>query len=116
MKKLALAIAFAFAFGVLSLAYGHYRYKKTVPSETPCDSCSPSKNFLDVGIIQDRRLWTESPFLKQADPCRSCSVSGDVHGVGGQSCSISCPKGYIPKCLPAEFGVRPVPKCECRRE
>ena len=83
MKKLALAIAFAFAFGVLSLAYGYYRQKKTEPSETPC---------------------------------ASCSVSGDVHSVGSSGCSVSCPKGYIPECLPAEFGVRPVAKCRCVRQ
>jgi hypothetical protein len=81
MRKLALAIAFTFAFGVLSLAYGYYRYKKTVPSETSCRSCE----------------------VENGGP------------VGKQSCSISCPEGYTPHCLPAEFGVRPVPKCYCSR-
>jgi hypothetical protein len=49
MKKLALAIAFTLAFGVLSLAYGYYRYKKTVPVETSCERCDVSSEVYGLG-------------------------------------------------------------------
>jgi len=73
-----------------------------------------SDSLIPIFESVDGVIWVKSQSLNQNTECESCSVSSKVNGVGEQSCSVSCPKGSTPVCLPAEFGVRPTPKCYCK--